>query len=92
MNTLQTRILWYCIELYTCDKVNSLKLPQRPFQKDAFPLYDFYVYYKIALALSYSHLWQNSDLWKLSISIQLQQTASQNCIQGNMDKDMHSIS
>lgn len=80
------------------DKI--LKFATKTFSKRRLlPLYDFYVHNKklfsskrLLLHYRIATNAQNSDLGKLTINVQLQQTVSQDYIQGNMDKDFQSVS
>lgn len=73
-----------------------LRFAELNFKQASFPPYDFFMcitklFQEIVLTLSDSHKWLKSDLGKLSITVQLQQTVSQDCIQGKMYKYISSV-
>lgn len=73
-----------------------LRFAELNFKQASFPPYDFFMcitklFQEIVLTLSDSHKWLKSDLGKLSITVQLQQTVSHDCIQGKMYKYISSV-
>lgn len=84
--------MWYCI---VCTG-KILRFAELNFKQASFPPYDFFMcitklFQEIVLTLSDSHKWLKSDLGKLSITVQLQQTVSHDCIQGKMYKYISSV-